>query len=699
MKNMNDLATEVVKILDDKSGVLNTKQIRSRLSKKGFTIKDPDLVYLLDKLIKQKKVIRVDRNKYRIHYNMNPLIGKLDFTRRGSAYFLAEKGSDIFIHEGNVLNALAGDEVEIKVLNTARKKKEGKVIRIVKRANPFITVQVKEAGNRFKYEPRGTSFFPNHQLQIDLVDYTPVDGELIQLQIDDDVPGKRVNAYYIGTLGKAGDNDTEMHAIVSEFGFATNFAHATAKEAENLDETISTEKGRKDLRDVITFTIDPKTAKDFDDALSFEKNKEGFIIGVHIADVSHFVKEGSALDKEAAERATSVYLVDRTIPMLPEKLSNNLCSLRPNEDRLAFSILFNCSIEGEVRDFEITKSIIHSDHRFAYEEAQEIIEGKADKKFEEAVLTCNQFAKKFRKIRFEEGAINFETPEVRFVLDKTGKPIGLSTKERKEAHMLIEEWMLLANKTVAKFMKQQAGKFGFPFIYRAHEAPSFEKLMDLKLFAKKFGYTVNIDNNTVLARDINKLVKAIEGKPEEYLLNNLAIRSMAKAIYTTQKSSHFGLSFDFYSHFTSPIRRYPDLLCHRYLHLFLTEKKGGKQDFMEALAQHSSTMEQKASEAERASIKYKQAEFLESQIGENFKAVVSGLTDWGMFALIPEFNAEGMVRISEIAFGDFYFDEKSRSLKCKKSGRVIQMGDEITVKVAAASPLERRIDLVLINEN
>jgi len=697
VKNINEIGEEIIKILDQKSGVLNPKQIRSRLAKNGFTIKDADLVYLLDKLIKQKKVLRVDRNKYRISFSVKPLVGRLDFTKRGSAYFLSDKGADIFIHESNVGNALANDLVEIKI-SPRGKKKEGKVVRIVERGNPYIVAGIMEQGGRFRILPRGNSYFPAHQLEVDLLDYKAQNGDLIKLKIDDSKSGKRVHAFWVETMGKVGDNNTEMHAIVNEFGFSTQFNPATQKEADALPHEISKEEvaKRKDIRNVLTFTIDPKTAKDFDDALSYEERENEIVVGVHIADVSHYVKPDTALNAEAAERATSVYLVDRTIPMLPEVLSNELCSLKPNVDRLAFSVFFTLSKDGQITGKENTKSVIHSDRRFAYEDAQEIIEGKEDKKLGKAIHFCNKTALRLKEQRFANGAINFETPEVRFVLDSTGKPIGLNTKIRKEAHKMIEEWMLLANRTVAKFMKKEAAKIQAPFIYRTHDEPSYEKLVDLKMFAKKFGHSINIDNMKSLSADINKLVKAIEGKPEEYLLNNLAIRSMAKAVYTTQKSSHFGLAFSYYCHFTSPIRRYPDLVCHRWLHRFLTKNEKGEVNKLEGLAKHSSLMEQKASEAERASIKYKQAEFLQSRIGETFPGVVSGLTEWGIYAAIPEFNAEGMIRISDIEHGSYYYDEKSKTVSSRHGGKSLMMGSEIKVKVLDANPLDRKIDLALV---
>ena len=697
MKNINDIGEEVVKILDQKNGVLNPKQIRSRLAQNGYSIKDHDLQYLLDKLIKQKKVLRVDKNKYRISFNLKPLIGRLDFTKRGSAYFLSENGSDIFIHETNVGNALANDLVEIKITPRG-KKKEGKVVRVVERGNPYIVAGVMEQGGRYRILPRGNSYFPAHQLQVDLLDYKAAHGDLIKLKIDDSQSSRRVSAYWVETLGKVGDNNTEMHAIVNEFGFSTHFNPDTEKEADQLSHTIEKSEiaKRKDIRDVLTFTIDPKTAKDFDDALSYEERENQIVVGVHIADVSHYVKADTALNAEAAERATSVYLVDRTIPMLPEVLSNELCSLKPNVDRLAFSVFFSVTKEGVITGKEITKTVIHSDRRFAYEDAQEIIEGKPDEKLATAILFCNKVALKLKEQRFANGAINFETPEVRFVLDESGKPIGLQTKVRKDAHKMIEEWMLMANKTIAKFMKKEGAKIQAPFVYRTHDEPSYEKLIDLKMFAKKFGHTIHIDSMKSLSADINKLVKAIEGKPEEYLLNNLAIRSMAKAVYTTQKSSHFGLAFKYYCHFTSPIRRYPDLLCHRWLHRFLTNKEKGDMGKLEGLAKHSSMMEQKASDAERASIKYKQAEFLQTRIGEEFAGVVSGLTEWGIYAAIPEFNAEGMIRISDIEHGSYYYDESSKTVKSRHGGKPLMMGSEIKVKVLDANPLDRKIDLALV---
>lgn len=696
MNKIEEINQLVLNILEAKSGILNLKQIRSRLAKEGYTIQDQDLLYLLDKLVKKKKVLRVERNKYRIHFNFKPLIGQLDFTKKGSAYFLTKRGSDLFVHESNLLNAMPGDLVEVKVVNSARKKKEAKVVRIIQRANPYISVEVRQVGQRMKFVPRGVKGTNYPQIQIDFKDYDPQPGDLLKLEVDDSKPGKRLLCTFVKRIGEVGETNAEMHAIVNEFGFSTEFDKETLDEANGLSDKIQLDQNRKDLRGIQTFTIDPVNAKDFDDALSFQEKDGLLIIGVHIADVSHFVKESTSLNNEAAERATSVYLVDRTIPMLPEKLSNDLCSLKPNVDRLAYSVLFSFK-DNQMVNFEITKTIIHSNRRFTYEEAQEIIEGKALGDFKLAIDTCNQIAKKLRSQRFQNGAINFETPEVRFVLDENAKPIGLSTKIRKDAHLMIEEWMLLANKTVAKFMKTEAGKLNIPFIYRSHDEPSFEKLMDLQLFAKRFGYNIQIDNPKSLSKSINQLIQNVQGKPEEYLFNNLAIRSMAKAIYTTQKSSHFGLAFNYYCHFTSPIRRYPDLLCHRYLHQFLKIKKGTDASRLEKLAQHSSVMEQKAADAERASIKYKQAEFLEDQIGQTFSAIVSGLTEWGIFALIPQFNAEGMIRIMDIEMGAYYFDEKTKSLKSPGAYADINMGQEIEVKVLSANPIQRRIDLGLVS--
>lgn len=696
MKNQETILSEILATFEQGMGILNPKQIKSRLESKGFDIDHATLEKMLHKLTKQERLFKMERSRYRLAFKDVPLTGVMDFTRSGSAYLINELGNDIFIKKEFVYNALSGDTVEAKLVQGRGKKKEGRVVKVIKRSNPEFTAMISVKNGRAIVIPRGNGFFPNHQLQVDLKDYDPVDGDLVILKIDDSQSGNRIFADIKVVLGKAGQNNAEMHAIVAEYGFATEFSEKVEEAAAQIDHKISAEeiKKRLDLRNHLTFTIDPLTAKDFDDALSYNETKDGYEIGVHIADVSHFVQEDSVIDQEAAQRGTSVYLVDRTIPMLPEVLSNDLCSLKADVDRLAYGIIFRYSKEEQLIDYKISKVIIHSDRRFTYEEAQEIIEGKEDAKFSKAILQCNKMAKTMKGLRFENGAINFETPEVRFVLDETGKPIGLETKVRKDAHKMIEEWMLLANRTVARYMHEKGKSKNASFVYRVHDEPSYEKLVDLKDFAKKFGHNLHIDNMKNVPKEINKLMEAVAGKPEESLLSNLAIRSMAKAVYTTEKTSHFGLAFDFYAHFTSPIRRYPDLLCHRWLHKFMQEKpQVADKNKLEALAKHSSMMEQKASEAERASVKYKQAEFLQDHVGEVFDAIVTGLTDWGIFAEIPQFKAEGMIRLSNVEHGNYYYNEKTKTVFSKGGKEALQLGQSLQVLVVSANPFERKIDL------
>lgn len=500
-------------------------------------------------------------------------------------------------------------------------------------------------------------------------------------------------------LGKSGSNDAEMHSIVLEFGFRTQFLEEVVEETAAIPNEISNEsiKNRKDLRELDVFTIDPADAKDFDDAISLEyKDNDTYRIGVHIADVSHYVKEHTALDKEAINRATSVYLVDRTIPMLPEKLSNNLCSLRPNEDKLAFSALLTLDSNAKVLDVWLGKTIIHSKKRFSYEEAQEIIVGKqVDEKWFQILTDVNNLAKKRTALRKKNGALGFESAEIRFKLDEHGKPLELYKKHRFDAHKLIEEFMLLANQEVARFVYEKK-KPPYPFIYRIHDQPQQERLIDLMTFCKLFGYKLDLSNETNIRRSLNQLLIDTEGKPEAHMIQGMAIRSMAKAIYTAERKDHFGLAFKYYSHFTSPIRRYPDLLAHRLLEDILEGRSNGyTNENIEKLAKHSSNMEQKAAEAERASTKYKMAEFLEDKKGKVFTAIVSGITDWGIYAEIEENYCEGLIRYSDIKWDMFNYIEKEKKAVGKRTKKTFKLGDEIVVSVKNANKSLRQIDFYL----
>jgi ribonuclease R len=502
-------------------------------------------------------------------------------------------------------------------------------------------------------------------------------------------------------LGKQGENNTEMNAILAEYGFPLQFPEEVEKEANEISDVISAEeiKKRRDFRNILTFTIDPFDAKDFDDAISFQRLENGNVeVGVHIADVSHYIIPDSALDKEAFNRATSVYLVDRVIPMLPEKLSNGLCSLRPKEDKLCSAAVFELDANANVINQWFGKTIIHSDRRFAYEEAQEIIEGNSKELYEE-MKTLNELAYKLRERKFKEGAISFESTEVKFKLDEAGKPTGVYVKERKDAHKLIEDYMLLANRKVAEFIaKKGKGKQKYTFVYRAHDSPKEEALLNFANFAIRFGYKINTKNDKEIARSLNHLMEDVEGKKEQNVLTQLAIRSMAKAIYTTKKSSHYGLAFDYYTHFTSPIRRYPDVMVHRLLEHYLSGGKSVGEEEYEKKSLHSSQMEKKAADAERASIKYKQAEYLENNIGKEYTGLISGVTEWGMYVEIIENKCEGMIRLRDITDDFYVWDEKNYCIIGQRKKKKYQLGDEVKISVKKVDLAKRQIDFTLVQE-
>jgi ribonuclease R len=502
-------------------------------------------------------------------------------------------------------------------------------------------------------------------------------------------------------LGKQGENNAEMNAILADYGFPLAFPDEVEKQAEAIEEIILAEEiaKRRDFRKILTFTIDPADAKDFDDAISFRKLDNGNVeVGVHIADVSHYVKQGTALDKEAFERGTSVYLVDRVIPMLPERLSNGLCSLRPNEDKLCFSAVFELDQEANVVEQWFGKTIIHSDTRFSYEDAQEILENKTGKHSEE-LLKLNELAYILRERKFKHGAISFESVEVKFNLDEHGKPLGVYAKERKDAHKLIEDYMLLANKKVAEFIaKKGKGKQKLTFVYRSHDSPKEDALLSFSQFALKFGYKIDISSGRETAKSLNFLMADVEGKKEQNVLTKLAIRSMAKAVYTTKKHSHYGLAFDYYTHFTSPIRRYPDVMVHRLLELYLAGGKSVSEDEYEKFSMHSSQMEKKAADAERASVKYKQAEFLQNNVGMEYVGIISGLTEWGMYVEIIENKCEGMIRLRDLNDDFYVLDEKNYCIIGQRRKKKYQLGDEVTILVKKVDLAKRQIDFSLVRD-
>ncbi|MEG2864995.1 MAG: ribonuclease R, partial [Mucinivorans sp.] len=503
----------------------------------------------------------------------------------------------------------------------------------------------------------------------------------------------------IDVLGDSGDNNTEMHAILAEFGLPYHFPQELEEKAGKIPEQISAAEiaRRRDMRGIPTFTIDPADAKDFDDALSIRKLKNGnWEVGVHIADVTHYVQPGDDIDKEALERATSVYLVDRTVPMLPEKLSNFLCSLRPNEEKLCFSAIFEMSTEAEILDEWFGRTVILSDNRFAYEDAQKIIEG-GDGPMKEEILELDRLAKILRADRFKHGSIGFERDEAKFVLDEKGKPLSVYFKEMKDSNQLIEEFMLLANRRVAEFVgRKKAGQKERTMVYRIHDTPNEEKFEKFKGFITRFGYHLKADHGKAVAKELTKLLHDVKGKPEENLVSTLAIRSMAKATYSTENIGHYGLAFDFYTHFTSPIRRYPDMMVHRLLQHYLDGGKSADRDYYEELCDHSSAQEVKAAEAERASIKYKMVEFMEDKMGSEWDGVISGVTDWGIYVELEENKIEGMVALRDMG-DDFYaFDGESYSVIGHRSARRFTLGDVVRIRIKRADLARKQLDFEMV---
>jgi len=579
------------------------------------------------------------------------------------------------------------------------RKKDGEVVEILQRAKMDFTGIIK-LSDRFAF------FVPDDRKMLHDI-FIPLDGlngakdgyKAIAKIIDWPEDAKNPIGEITHVLGKQGENNAEMNAILADYGFPLAFPDEVEKQAESIKEEITEEEiaKRKDFRQVLTFTIDPADAKDFDDAISFQKLKNGNVeVGIHIADVSHYVKPGSALDKEAFERGTSVYLVDRVIPMLPERLSNGLCSLRPNEDKLCFSAVFELDNEANVVEQWFGRTIIHSDTRFSYEDAQEVLENKAGKHSEE-LLKLNELAYKLRERKFKHGAISFESVEIKFRLDDQGKPLGVYVKERKDAHKLIEDFMLLANKKVAEFVaKKGKGKQKLTFVYRSHDSPKEDALLNFSQFASKFGYKIDMSSGRETARSLNFLMADVEGKKEQNVLTQLAIRSMAKAVYTTKKHSHYGLAFDYYTHFTSPIRRYPDVMVHRLLELYLADGKSVNEEEYEKMSIHSSQMEKKAADAERASVKYKQAEYLQNNIGEEFNGIISGLTEWGMYVEIIANKCEGMIRLRDLNDDFYVLDEKNYCIIGQRRKKKYQLGDEVNIMVKKVDLNKRQIDFTLV---
>jgi ribonuclease R len=703
--SVKQVLTQMVLDIFEQNGntALNYKQVAAKLN-----VRDPesrDIIYeILRDEAKNNTIKELSPGKFQILELKTFVEGKVDLTNDGSAFIVTddEFENDIFVAPRKLRNALNGDRVKVYVYAKNKgKHKEGEVIEILKRHKMEFTGILK-LSERFAFfipddrKMMHDIFIPMNQLNGAKNGIKAV-AEITDWPADAKNPIGRIKH----VLGNQGENDTEMNAILAEYGFPLSFPAEVEHESEEIPDTITPQEiaRRRDFREVLTFTIDPFDAKDFDDAISFKYLDNGqYEVGVHIADVSHYIAPDSALDKEALDRATSVYLVDRVIPMLPERLSNGLCSLRPNEDKLCFSAVFIMDEDAQITNEWYGKTIIHSNRRFTYEEVQEIIETK-EGDYSKEIEELNALAYKLRERKFKNGAISFETTEVKFKLDESGKPIGVYVKERKDAHKLIEDFMLLANKKVAEYVsKMGKGKHKFTFVYRVHDSPKPESLANFAKFAERFGYKINIKSDKETAKSLNYLMEHVEGKKEQNVLTQLAIRSMAKAIYSTKSSSHYGLAFDHYTHFTSPIRRYPDVMVHRLLFHYLNGGQSANAEHYEKLCQHSSQMEKKASDAERASVKYKQAEYLRDQVGNIFSGVISGVTEWGMYVEIIENKCEGMIRLRDIS-DDFYtLDEKNYAIIGQRKKKVYQLGDEVKIRVKNVDLTKKQIDFSLVQE-
>ncbi len=679
---------------------LNYKQVAAKLNLTDQLSKDIIQEIIRDQVL-GGLLVQTEKGKYRIKDLKVLLTGTIDMTADGSGYLVPddEFEKDVYLAPRKLRNALHGDKVSVHVYaNKSGKKKEGEVVEIIKRAKTEFIGLIKVSEKFAFVIPDDRKML--HDIFVPLPDINHAkNNEKVVATITDWPEGaKNPIGKITGVLGTQGENNTEMNAILAQYGFPLQFPEAVETEANNIPEVVSEAeiKGRRDFRDTLTFTIDPADAKDFDDAISFKTLEDGtYEIGVHIADVSHYVRPGSALDKEAYERATSVYLVDRVIPMLPERLSNGVCSLRPNEDKLCFSAVFKMNDKAEVLDKWFGKTAIHSNTRFSYEDAQQVLETKQGKHVDE-LLKLNELAYILRDNKFKNGAISFESTEVKFKLDEQGKPIGVYVKERKDAHKLIEDFMLLANRQVAEYVaKKVKGKNKLTFVYRNHDTPNLENLNNFATFAARFGYKINTKTDRDIAKSLNYLMEDVEGKKEQNMLTSLAIRSMAKAIYTTKKTGHYGLAFDYYTHFTSPIRRYPDVMVHRLLEIYLNNGKSADAEEYEAASVHASAMEKRAADAERASIKYKQAEYLVDNIGETYKGIISGVTEWGMYVEIIENKCEGMVRLRDLTDDFYVLDEKNYCIIGQRRKKVYQLGDEVMVSVKKVDLAKRQIDLKL----
>jgi len=718
-KGISNLSNTILSILKkERNQTFNYKQIAAKIGVNDASSRNQIIKKLRD-LQGKKEIEEVERGKFKAVINAEYHTGILDLAAKGNGYIICDDfEDDVFIASNNINKGLNGDEVEFYAYKRrVRGKMEGEITNIIKRAKSEYVgvIQIHEKKNFAFVVCDSNKMSKDIFVPINKINKAE-DGDKVLVSLEDwpeksDSPNGRV----IKVLGKPGEHNTEIHAILAEYGLPMEFPHEVEEYANNLDTTITEEEigKRRDMRKDLTFTIDPKDAKDFDDALSFEVLDNGlYEIGIHIADVSHYLQEGTVLDDEAYERATSVYLVDRVVPMLPEVLSNNACSLRPHEEKLTFSAVFQMNDKCEIKNEWYGRTVTYSDARFAYEEAQAIIESntnnipkevsltgeayKADQKVADAILKMDDLAKLMRGKRMTSGAISFDKVEVKFDLDENANPVGVFFKTSKDANKLIEEFMLLANRKVSEFVGKKDPKK--TFVYRVHDEPDDSKLNNLQNVVSKFGYKLDFKDRKSVSASLNNLLKDVNGKKEQNLVDTLTIRTMSKAEYTTKNIGHYGLAFDYYSHFTSPIRRYPDVMAHRLLQLYLDGGKSANQDVYEEKCQHSSNMEGLATRAERDSIKYMQIKFMQDHQDEEFVGVISGVTDWGIYVEIISNKCEGMVSVRDMKDDHYSFDQDTYSMVGSKNKISYQLGEEIIVSVKNADLVKKHLDFHLIGK-
>lgn len=718
-KGISNLSNTILSILKkERNQTFNYKQIAAKLGVNDASSRNQIIKKLRD-LQGKNEIEEVERGKFKAVVNAEYHTGILDLAARGNGYIISDEFvDDVYIAANNINKALNGDEVEFYVYKRkVRGRMEGEITNIIKRAKSEYVgvIQIHEKKNFAFVVCDSNKMSKDIFVPINKINKAE-DGDKVLVSLEDwpeksDSPNGRV----LKVLGKPGEHNTEIHAILAEYGLPMEFPHEVEEFANNIDTTITEEEigKRRDMRKDLTFTIDPKDAKDFDDALSFEVLDNGiYEIGIHIADVSHYLQEGTVLDDEAYERATSVYLVDRVVPMLPEVLSNKACSLRPHEEKLTFSAVFQMNDKCEIKNEWFGRTVTYSDARFAYEEAQAIIESnsnaipkevsltgeayKTDQKVADAILKMDELAKIMRGKRMGSGAISFDKVEVKFNLDENANPVGVFFKTSMDANKLIEEFMLLANRKVSEFVGKKDPKK--TFVYRVHDEPDDSKLATLQTVVGKFGYKLDFKDRKTVSSSLNNLLKEVNGRKEQNLVDTLTIRTMSKAEYTTKNIGHYGLAFDYYSHFTSPIRRYPDVMAHRLLQQYLDNEKSANADIYEEKCQHSSNMEGLATRAERDSIKYMQIKFMQDHQDEEFLGVISGVTDWGIYVEIISNKCEGMVSVRDMKDDHYAFDQDNYAMVGSKNKISYQLGDEIIVSVKNADLVKKHLDFNLIGK-